>query len=74
MSKRARDPGPVPNRWLHCPRKAADVIIGKFIAFKTPLSRAFDDKVPPECRFPPSMLFDLCRAKKVSVDCSIFAL
>lgn len=67
MSKRGHSSGPIPNRWLHCPRKAADVIVSKFIAFKTPLSNLFDDVVPPECRFPPSMLFELCKAKKVSL-------
>ncbi|XP_044267680.1 mRNA-capping enzyme [Tribolium madens] len=63
MSRRA--PGPVPNRWMHCPRKAADLIMGYFMAFKTPLSNSFDSLVPPECRFPPKMLFDLCKTKKI---------
>lgn len=58
MSKRKRGPGPIPNRWLNCPRKATDLIIGKFIAFKTPLSEDFDEQVPPGSRFPPSMVFE----------------
>lgn len=67
MSKRKRGPGPIPNRWLHCPRKATDLIIGKFIAFKTPLSTDFEDQVPPECRFPPSMVFEYYKRKKVKI-------
>ena len=51
---------------MHCPRKAADLIMGHFMAFKTPLSEDYDSVVPPECRLPPRMLFDLCRTKKVS--------
>lgn len=61
-----RGPGPIPNRWLHCPRKSADLIVGKFIAFKTPLSERFDDQVPAECRFSPKMIFEFARSKKVS--------
>lgn len=60
-----RGPGPIPNRWLNCPRKSADLIVNKFIAFKTPLSEKFDDQVPAECRFPPKMLFQLMKARKV---------
>ncbi|XP_018329684.1 mRNA-capping enzyme [Agrilus planipennis] len=59
--------GIIPNRWLHCPRKASDLIVNKFIAFKTPLSSRYDDQVPAECRFPPKMLFDLCRAKRIKI-------
>lgn len=61
-----RDPGPVPNRWMHCPRKASDLIVGQFMAFKTPLDHNFDSQVPPECRFPPKMLFDFAKTRKVS--------
>lgn len=59
--------GPIPDRWLHCPRKAKDLVAGKFIAFKTPLSNDFDDQVPPHCRFPPKMLFEHCKARRVSL-------
>lgn len=65
MSRSGRGRELVPNRWLHCPRKASDLIVGKFIAFKTPLNAKYDGQVPPDCRFPPKMLFDLCRSKKV---------
>ena len=57
--------GQIPNRWLHCPRKALDLINGKLIAFKVPLDGSFDDQVPPAGRFPPKMLFELCKSKKV---------
>lgn len=60
-----RDPGPLPNRWLKCPRKADQLIIGQFLAFKTPLSSAFNEKVPEGNRFTPKMLFDSVRGYKV---------
>ncbi|KAJ8966402.1 hypothetical protein NQ317_009634 [Molorchus minor] len=66
MSLPKRNPGPVPPRWLHCPRKSDSLIVEKFMAFKTPLSADFDDQVPPECRFPPKMLFNYCKSKKGS--------
>lgn len=60
-----RSPGPIPNRWLRCPRKSASLIVNKFIAFKTPLSEKYNEQVPAEFRFPPKMLFQLCKSKKV---------
>lgn len=60
-----RGPGPVPARWMHCPRKAAATIVNKFLAFKTPLSSAFDDQVPEECRFTPEMLFNSMKSHEV---------
>ncbi|BES88741.1 mRNA capping enzyme [Nesidiocoris tenuis] len=51
-----RDPGPVPERWLPCPRKAVNLVEGKFLAFKTPLSSLFDSQVPASARFTPAML------------------
>lgn len=65
MSRLKKNPGLVPNRWMHCPRKSDSLIIDKFLALKTPLSNNFDEQVPPECRFPPKMLFDYCKSKKV---------
>ncbi|PSN46284.1 hypothetical protein C0J52_12859 [Blattella germanica] len=56
-SQDSRSPGPVPPRWLHCPRKAAELVANKFLAFKTPLSSDYDGQVPEECRFGPSMIF-----------------
>lgn len=58
--------GPIPNRWLRCPRRAKELIIDKFIAFKTPLDDSYDDQVPLEYRFYPSMIFDVCKIKNVS--------
>lgn len=60
-----RDPGPIPNRWLRCPRKATGLIADKFLAFKTPLGRQFNEKVPEENRFTPSMLFVYMKSLKV---------
>lgn len=61
-----RDSGPIPNRWLKCPRKASGLVAGKFLAFKTPLGHQFNDKVPEENRFTPSMLFVYMKSLKVS--------
>lgn len=58
---RNNNPGPIPNRWLHCPRKSDSLIGNKFLAFKTPLSSKFDPQVPDECTFYPSMLFQLMK-------------
>ncbi|XP_072396689.1 mRNA-capping enzyme [Diabrotica undecimpunctata] len=65
MSKPKRNPGPVPPRWLYCPRKSENLIADKFMALKTPLSSDFDDQVPPECRFDPKMVFDIAKSKKI---------
>ncbi|KAJ8669304.1 hypothetical protein QAD02_000563 [Eretmocerus hayati] len=53
--------GPIPHRWLHCPRKSEKPILDKFFAFKTPLSYAFDQQVPRHHRFSVSMLLDSVR-------------
>ncbi|XP_068621516.1 mRNA-capping enzyme [Battus philenor] len=62
-----RDSGPIPNRWLNCPRKAAGLIAEKFLAFKTPLGTHFNEKVPIENRFTPSMLFSNLRDLKIKL-------
>lgn len=67
MSISKKNPGPVPPRWLHCPRKSDGLIINKFMVMKTPLSSDFDEQVPPACRFTPKMVFDNCKLKKVNV-------
>lgn len=58
MSKSSSDPGPLPKRWLNCPRKATSLIAHKFLAFKTPLSERFDGQVEMQYRFPPSMILE----------------
>ncbi|KAK8374884.1 hypothetical protein O3P69_009724 [Scylla paramamosain] len=60
-------PGPIPPRWLLCPRKSQNLIGGKFLVFKTPLSSRFDDQVPPEHRFSPEMLFASMKSYKVKI-------
>lgn len=60
-----RDPGPLPARWLRCPRKSLELIGGKFLAFKTPLDQKFDDKIDAAFRFPPSMVFSSMKSYKV---------
>lgn len=61
-----RDPGPIPKRWLRCPRKATGLVADKFLAFKTPLGPQFNDQVPEENRFTPSMLMAYTKSMKVS--------
>ncbi|XP_058064809.1 mRNA-capping enzyme [Anopheles bellator] len=63
----SRGPGPIPNRWLHCPRKSDTLVAERFLAFKTPLKREFQAQMPLECTFTPSMLFDLMRRHKVRI-------
>lgn len=74
-----QDPGPIPNRWLKCPRKANGLVAAKLLAFKTPLGHQFNEKVPEQFRFTPKMLFMYMKSSKVSividfVSCFVFAL
>ncbi|KAJ8865971.1 hypothetical protein PR048_033495 [Dryococelus australis] len=62
-----RGAGPTPHHWMHCPRKAGELVANKFLAFKTPLSSAFDDQVPADCRFYPSMVFSSMRSYKRTI-------
>jgi mRNA-capping enzyme len=50
-------PGPIPQRWLHCPRKAFSTVRGKFLAFKTPLDARYENQVDDEFTFHPEMVF-----------------
>ncbi|XP_020708815.2 mRNA-capping enzyme [Athalia rosae] len=61
------DPGPIPARWLHCPRKAVKLIQNKFLAFKTPLSSSYDGQVPESCRFDIKMLFDSLKSQEIKL-------
>lgn len=65
-------PGPLPNRWLYCPRKSDSFIADKFLAFKTPLSERFDIQMPDDCQFHPDMIFKLMKMYKVSFSSSLF--
>lgn len=56
--------GPIPERWLNCPRKATNLIGGKFIAFKTPLDSKFDSQVSDEYIFHPEMMFTATKTMK----------
>ncbi|XP_050072947.1 mRNA-capping enzyme [Anopheles maculipalpis] len=60
----SRGPGPIPPRWLHCPRKSEKLIANHFLAFKTPLKREFEANMPVQCAFRPSMLFNLLKLHK----------
>lgn len=59
--QRNSSPGPIPSRWLKCPRKSESFIAGKFVAFKTPLSQRFDEQVADEYSFYPNMLFQIVK-------------
>lgn len=64
---RSRRPGPVPERWLKCPRKAVDLVQGKFLVFKTPLDERFNDQVPEQYRFHVDFVFSSMKSYKVKV-------
>lgn len=57
----------IPDRWLHCPRKAVDLVAKKFFAFKTPLSSDYDSQVPLEHRWSPSMLFGSLKGQRIKL-------
>lgn len=59
--------GPIPERWLYCPRKSDSLIADKFLAFKTPLSEEFGSQMPEECLFTPKMLVAIMKAYKVKI-------
>ncbi|XP_074103361.1 RNA guanylyltransferase and 5'-phosphatase mRNA capping enzyme [Cotesia typhae] len=59
--------GPIPPRWLHCPRKSVKLIHNKFLAFKTPLSTDFDDQVSEDCRFNIDMLFTFLKSERLKI-------
>lgn len=62
-----RGPGPIPPRWLSCPRKSDNLVANRFLAFKTPLDKRYDDQIPVENRFPPTMLFNAMKQHKVKI-------
>jgi len=62
-----KGPGPIPPRWLNCPRKSSALVAQRFLAFKTPLDEKYDEQVPVENRFNPAMLFQAMRAHKVKI-------
>lgn len=59
------DPGPIPDRWLHCPRTSCEFIANKFLAFKTPLSARFSPKLERSLNFQPDMVFSYMKMEKV---------
>lgn len=61
---RSSNPGPVPDRWLHCPRKSNGFIADRFLAFKTPLDERFDSQLPVEACFSPDMVMQSLRMHK----------
>jgi mRNA-capping enzyme len=53
--------GPIPNRWLNCPNRSESIICDKFVAFKTPLDKKFDDQVE-EKSFYPEMILSIVKS------------
>lgn len=62
-----RGPGPIPNRWLNCPRTSTSFIVDKFLAFKTPLSQRFNNQLEPQYYFQPETVFSYVKMYKVSI-------
>ncbi|XP_072355877.1 mRNA-capping enzyme isoform X2 [Scyliorhinus torazame] len=56
----------IPPRWLQCPRRGQPVA-GKFLPLKTMLGARYDDQVPEENRFHPSMLSNYLKSLKVNM-------
>ncbi|XP_064412309.1 mRNA-capping enzyme isoform X2 [Latimeria chalumnae] len=59
-------PNGIPPRWLNCPRRGQPVV-GRFLPMKTMLGPKYDDLVPEENRFHPSMLSNYLRSLKVTM-------
>ena len=57
----------IPKRWLGCPRKSLQLLVGKFLIFKTPLDHKYDDQVPDECLFPVDFVFNSMKSYKVNL-------
>ncbi|XP_034230434.1 mRNA-capping enzyme [Thrips palmi] len=62
-----RGPGPIPDRWLLCPRKANGMVAGKFLAFKTPLDKRYNSQIPALHLFYPSMIVSIMDSYKVKL-------
>lgn len=60
-----RGPGPIPDRWLNCPRTSNSFIVDKFLAFKTPLSNRFNNQMEPQHYFEPETVFSFAKMFKV---------
>jgi len=66
-NKKHSGPGPVPERWLKCPRKSFNLCQEKFLIFKTPLNERFDSQVSEQYRFPVDFIFASMKSYKVTV-------
>ncbi|KAG8124046.1 hypothetical protein E2320_019351, partial [Naja naja] len=56
----------IPPRWLNCPRRG-QAMAEIFLPLKTMLGPKYDDKVPEEYRFHPSMLSQYLKSLKVKM-------
>lgn len=67
MSNCNGNKGPIPPRWLNCPRRAITLVQNKFLAFKTPLSSSFNSQVPEACRFTVDMFFAFLKSERLKL-------
>ena len=63
--RNSQDSGPVPDRWLKCPRMGAQ--IHQFLPFKTPLDHRFDAKIPDQYQFTPEMFIQKWTSAKIEI-------
>jgi mRNA-capping enzyme len=63
--QRDGDPGPVPDRWLKCPRSGE--MLNTFLPFKTPLDDRFETKIPAQYRFTPEMFIAKWSSRKIDI-------
>ncbi|XP_019869452.1 mRNA-capping enzyme [Aethina tumida] len=54
----------LPDGWFNCPKYGV-LIQNKFMPLKTPLSKNFDTKLPPENRFYPQDIFNVAKSKGI---------
>lgn len=59
-------PGPIPDRWLLCPRISTAFVANRFLAFKTPLNARFSPQILPQYHFQPDMVFSYMKTEKVN--------
>lgn len=60
-----RSSGPLPDRWLYCPRTGRNFIVNIFMATKTPLDFKFDNKIEQHLRFTPTQFFQMAFERNV---------
>jgi len=57
----------VPRTWFKCPQVANGLISKNFLAFKTPISPAYDKHLPKQYQFTPDMIFRHIKDKNLKL-------